>query len=129
MRGIGARALGAMVAGICAAAMLLLHAEPSSQDQKPPPKTVTNSIGMRFAIIPAGEFLMGAPESDKDAEEHEKPQHRIRISTSFHLGIHEVTVGQFRKFVQATDHRTGAETDGKGSLGYNAELRKFEYGK
>ena len=25
------------------------------------PKTITNSIGMKLALIPAGEFLMGSP--------------------------------------------------------------------
>ena len=27
----------------------------------PPAKTITNSIGMKFTRIPAGEFLMGSP--------------------------------------------------------------------
>src|SRR4029453_17028818 len=94
-----------------------------------PPEVITNSIGMKLALIPAGVFLMGAPESDKDAEEHEKPQHKLRITRPFYLGIHEVTVGSFRKFVEETGHRTGPETHGKGSSGYNAELRGFEYGK
>jgi formylglycine-generating enzyme required for sulfatase activity len=31
------------------------------------PVEVTNSIGMKLALIPAGEFLMGSPESDSDA--------------------------------------------------------------
>ena len=29
--------------------------------------TETNSLGMKLALIPAGEFLMGSPDSDKDA--------------------------------------------------------------
>ena len=35
-----------------------------------------NSIGMTMVLIPAGEFLMGSPDSDKDAGSNEKPQHR-----------------------------------------------------
>ena len=44
------------------------------------PKTITNSIGMRLTLIPAGTFLMGSPDSDKDAEDDEKPRHRVRIT-------------------------------------------------
>ena len=36
-------------------------------DSTVPPKQITNSIGMKLVLIPAGEFLMGSPDSDKDA--------------------------------------------------------------
>jgi formylglycine-generating enzyme required for sulfatase activity len=52
----------------------------------------TNSIGMEFVLIPAGEFLMGSDkEKDQDADDHETPQHRVRISKPFYLGKYEVT--------------------------------------
>ena len=35
---------------------------------------------MTLKLIPAGEFLMGSPDNDKDAENDEKPQHRVRIT-------------------------------------------------
>lgn len=114
---------------IVAIAVFPALARSAEEGPKQSPKVVTNSIGMKLALIPAGEFLMGAPESDPDAEEHEKPQHKVRITKPYYLGVYEVTVGQFRKFVEATGYKTGAETDGKGSSGYNAELRGFEYGK
>jgi sulfatase modifying factor 1 len=100
-----------------------------ADDPQTAEKVLTNSIGMQLALIPAGEFEMGAPDSDEDAEEHERPRHKVRITKPFYLGVHEVTVGQFRKFVEETAYKTGAETDGKGSSGYSAELRGFEYGK
>ena len=34
---------------------------------------------------------MGSPDSDKDAAADEKPQHRVRITRPFYLGVHEVT--------------------------------------
>ena len=58
-------------------------------------KTITNSIGMKLVLIPAGEFLMGSPDSDKDAEDDEKPQHRVRITRPFYLGVYEVTQEQY----------------------------------
>jgi formylglycine-generating enzyme required for sulfatase activity len=56
----------------------------------------TNSIGMGFASIPAGEFLMGSTDEDKDARFDEKPQHRVRITRPFYLGVYEVTQGQYQ---------------------------------
>jgi formylglycine-generating enzyme required for sulfatase activity len=88
-----------------------------------------NSIGMRLARIPAGEFLMGAADDDEDSDASERPLHKVRITKPFYMGIHEVTVGQFRVFVRETDFRTAAETDGKGSSGYNSALPGFEYDK
>ncbi|HKI21201.1 MAG TPA: protein kinase, partial [Isosphaeraceae bacterium] len=58
------------------------------------PKTITNSIGMTLKLIPAGEFLMGSPDNDSDAASDQKPQHRVRISKPFYLGVCEVTQAQ-----------------------------------
>ena len=75
---------------------------PPPPTQPPPPSPsggdsiITNSIGMKLVLIPAGEFLMGSPDSDKDAQDDEKPQHRVRITRPFYLGATEVTQGQYR---------------------------------
>ena len=58
---------------------------------------ITNSIGMKLTLIPAGEFLRGSPDSDTDAPADEKPQRRVRITRPFHLGIAQVTQGQYRE--------------------------------
>jgi len=91
------------------------------------PKTITNSIGMRYTLIPAGEFLMGSPDDDKRAPGREKPQHRVRITQPFYLGVTEVTRGQFRKFVDATGYRTEAEQDGRGGGSWNNETDRWEH--
>ena len=90
------------------------------------PSLITNSLGMKFTLIKAGEFLMGSPDTDKDAEDAEKPQHRVRITRPFYLGVHEVTRGQFRRFVDDTGYQTEAEKDGKGGWGWNEDAKKFE---
>jgi formylglycine-generating enzyme required for sulfatase activity len=66
------------------------------------------ATGIVLVLIPAGEFLMGSPESEKDRSAHER-QHRRVIRKPFYLGETEVTVGQFRKFVHATAYKTDAE--------------------
>ncbi len=80
----------------------------------------TNSIGMTFRLIPPGEFLMGSTE--EEAQEYideierldavnnyaydtrityEKPQHTVRLSRPFALGVHEVTQGQYEAVMEA----------------------------
>ncbi len=88
--------------------------------------TITNSLGMKFAPIKAGEFLMGSPDTDRDAFDDEKPQHRVRITRPFYLGVYEVTRGQFRRFVDDSGYQTEAEKDGKGGWGWNEDAKKFE---
>jgi len=65
-------------------------------------KLVTNSIGMQLVGIEPGEFLMGSPESDVGAGSAEKPQHRVRITKAFSLGIYEVTQGQYQAVMGET---------------------------
>lgn len=55
------------------------------------PKTFTNSIGMKFTLIPAGEFNMGSEEYDS-----EKPVHKVKINNSFYLGTYLVTQREWK---------------------------------
>jgi formylglycine-generating enzyme required for sulfatase activity len=51
---------------------------------------------MTLKLIPAGEFLMGSPDDDRDAENDEKPKHRVRITRPFYLGVCEVTQAEYK---------------------------------
>ena len=62
-------------------------------------ETLTNTLGMQLVLIPAGEFLMGSPDSDSEASSNEKPQHRVRITKPFYLGVYEVMQAQYQKVV------------------------------
>jgi eukaryotic-like serine/threonine-protein kinase len=105
-----------------------LTARPSQPAQNSPgPVRLTNSVGMTLVRIPAGEFLMGSPDSDPVARSDEKPRHLVRISSPFYLGAHEVTVGQFRAFVAATGYRTEAESSGQGGCVYSRKAKYFEW--
>ncbi|MCH8292693.1 formylglycine-generating enzyme family protein [Candidatus Poribacteria bacterium] len=50
--------------------------------------------------IPAGEFQMGSNDADSD----EKPVHTVYVD-AFFMDTHEVTVGQYKRFISATGHR------------------------
>src|SRR5262249_7518130 len=78
------------------------------------PVVADNSIGLKLALIPPGRFLMGSPREEAGRDDDEQP-HAVTITRPFRLGVCEVTVGQFRTFVEETTYRTEAEATGKGS--------------
>jgi formylglycine-generating enzyme required for sulfatase activity len=73
------------------------------------PVEFTNPLGMKFRLIPPGEFQMGSATDDAKAPPDEQPQHPVRLTRAFHLGTTEVTVRQFGAFVAATKYKTVAE--------------------
>ncbi len=91
-----------------------------------------NGLGMKFVLVPPGEFVMGStPEELKALSKRfgegkirpervavETPAHSVRITKPLLFGKHEVTVGQFRRFVEAMGYKTDAERGG-GAFAYN----------
>jgi len=84
-----------------------------------PANPITNTIGMKLVLIPAGDFMMGSRETPEELAKafggkpewftDEQPSHRVRITKPFYLGAHEVTRGQFRQFIDDSGHQTDAE--------------------
>ncbi|MGY0504191.1 SUMF1/EgtB/PvdO family nonheme iron enzyme [Luteimonas sp. e5] len=68
--------------------------------------------GPSMVVVPHGEFLMGSPEDEADADKSEWPQHVVRFQRGFAMARHETTVGEFRRFMESTDTRTRAERRG-----------------
>ncbi|HEX7375716.1 MAG TPA: formylglycine-generating enzyme family protein [Pirellulales bacterium] len=106
---------------------------PAENQVKQPPQveTITNTLGMKLARVPAGEFTMGSDESlaelkgsfiapgffDQHGFAAERPAHTVRISMPFYMGVYEVTNGQFQKFADVSRYETDAEKDGEGGYG------------
>jgi formylglycine-generating enzyme required for sulfatase activity len=65
-----------------------------------------NWLGMTFAPIPAGRFMMGDTAGDAD----EKPAHAVAVATPFALQTTHVTVKQWKAFVDATGYVTEVES-------------------
>jgi formylglycine-generating enzyme required for sulfatase activity len=102
-----------------------------TKDEPPPDDfRYSKSIGMTFVLVPDGEFQMGSSKArDGDAQDDEmvrSEKHRVRITRAFYLAATEVTVGQFRRVVEATGYRTEAESDGEGGYGWNEAKKKYE---
>jgi serine/threonine protein kinase/formylglycine-generating enzyme required for sulfatase activity/tetratricopeptide (TPR) repeat protein len=91
------------------------------------PVEMQNPIGMKFRLIPPGEFSMGTPDAErskvlqllsadwqKGLVREEQSSHRVSIESAFYLGVTELTVGQFRRFVSESHYITTAESNGLG---------------
>jgi len=96
----------------------------------PAAERITNSIGMRLVLIPAGEFQMGAdadpsdtlnvfPYASRKWLEGETPRHRVRITRAFYMGECETRLTDFVKFCHAAKYKIEAERDRLPSWGYS----------
>ena len=54
-------------------------------------------------VVPAGKFMMGS--EDGEAGRSEGPIHEVTLRRPFALGRTEVTIAEFRRFVEATGYR------------------------
>jgi formylglycine-generating enzyme len=70
------------------------------------PVAFENSIGMKFVLIPAGEFMMGSKDSPAQVAKlcamsnaqagwfySEQPQHKVTLTKAYYMSIHELTQG------------------------------------
>ncbi len=65
---------------------------------------------------------------DNSGLDDEKPVHKVTISKPFYLGRREITVAQFRRFVEETGYTTDAEkgTGFQGAFGWNRDAMEFK---
>lgn len=86
------------------------------------PAEFENSIGMKFRVIPPGRFTMGlTPEEVEEIRELVGPQYgrdllnsaakqrEVTLTKPFAMGVTEVTVAQFMRFVDATGYESQLE--------------------
>ena len=59
------------------------------------------SVGIEWASIPAGSFMMGSP--DGVGSDNERPQHKVELS-AFEMSKYLITREQWNAFVKATGH-------------------------
>jgi formylglycine-generating enzyme required for sulfatase activity len=87
----------------------------------PPLKHTTNALGMKLVLLPPGRFLMGEPKGSGLNANKYNCQHEVELTRSFWIGAHEVTIGQYRRFVETTGYKTRGEKDPQGCFGYDRE--------
>ncbi|MGB9929388.1 MAG: formylglycine-generating enzyme family protein [Methanosarcina sp.] len=59
----------------------------------------SNSIGMKFVKIPAGDFLMGSSWIEDNRDDDEGPVHEVTIKEPYYLGKFEITQDQWSKIM------------------------------
>lgn len=64
---------------------------------------ITNTVGMDLMLLPPGEFMM-------------QPGYQVKLTKPFYLAAHEVTVRQFRQFVEASAYHSTLESPDRGAI-------------
>lgn len=89
------------------------------------PIEVNDSTGQTYRLIESGQFEMGSRDTGGFRKDHTQfnetdnnTRHPVILSQPFYLATKEVTVGQFRKFVEATKYLTTAEQSSSGIVGW-----------
>ena len=93
------------------------------------PVEYENSIGMKFRLVPPGEFLMGSTPAEIEAElkvatglgvtwmqeeiESEGPQHRVILTKPNYVGMTEVTQLQYEQVMGTNPSHFSATGEGK----------------
>ena len=94
------------------------------------PVEFTNTIGMRFRLIPPGEFLMGSTPEEIEAElkrpeldlhlhfwrtpiESEGPQHKVVLTRPIYVGVTEVTQAQYELVMGTNPSQFSSTGEGK----------------
>ena len=74
-----------------------------------PPHTAFKDCDLcpQMVALPAGEFMMGSPDSEGGREGQEGPPRRVILTQPFAIGKFEVTVDQFAEFVDETGFEAG----------------------
>ncbi|MFO0869812.1 MAG: bifunctional serine/threonine-protein kinase/formylglycine-generating enzyme family protein [Pirellulales bacterium] len=94
------------------------------------PVEFTNTVGMKFVLIPPGEFTMGMSRAEAEAmaalsplnEQWQgvslssAPAHRVRLTRAYYLGTYEVTQEQYEKVIGSNPAYFSPTGPGKDSV-------------
>ena len=124
--------LGAVVLPGPAAAQTKVVVVPLIEDAPEPPEVrpgseiYTNSVGMKFSLIPAGSFVMGSPAGTGDADHRpiwpeeggrliREGQHVVTLTEPFYLQTTEVTNGHWNAVIVAQGRGENPSSSSTGS--------------
>ena len=73
---------------------------------KPEEVIVSSKDGAKMVLIPSGSFEMGDSKNEPEGwMKPSRPVHRVTLD-AFYMDAYEVSVGQYKKFLRATGHRS-----------------------
>jgi formylglycine-generating enzyme required for sulfatase activity len=89
-------------------------------------EVIENSIGMKLAYIPPGEFIMGSPKSEQQKYKEDvnplfngaeqEVQHKVKLSKGFYLGVYTVTQEEYEKVMGKNPSHFCAGGEGKDAV-------------
>lgn len=94
-----------------------------------PGQTFTDALanggrGPKMVVVPHGAFRMGAEAGEAGAQPYEQPSRYLRFDRGYAMSAHEVTVGEFKRYLAATGARTRSARRGY-SMPYDDRSNNF----
>ena len=85
-----------------------------------------NGITLDLVRIPAGEFMMGSPDSERERQDREGPQHRVTVP-AFWMGKYPVTQAQWKAVAALTKVACDLEADPAQFKGANRPVERVNW--
>ena len=98
LRTLHALAAGLIGSAVAAALWFAAARSPAPAGDAGSRKEVVNSLDMKFALIPKGQFIMGSPRTEKQRGDDED-EHEVALTQPYYMGIHEVTQAQYERIM------------------------------
>lgn len=81
----------------------------------------SGGAGPTMIVMPMSEYFMGSQTGPK----HQRPRHLVAINYGFAVSQNEITVGDFQKFISATNYKTTAEKKNRSKI-YDEGTGRFK---
>jgi formylglycine-generating enzyme required for sulfatase activity len=85
---------------------------------------LTNSLGMRFVLIPAGKFQMGSPKGETGRSRDEF-EHAVEITRQFYIGVYQVTQVEYERVMGTNPSYFRPTAGGRRRLGNIRDTERF----
>ena len=70
----------------------------------------------QLVVVPTGSFTMGSPSDEEGHRANEEPQREVKIAVGFAMSRDDITVAEFRAFVDDGNYATDADKLGGSSI-------------
>jgi len=89
-------------------------------------ESLTEDLTLELVKIPAGSFVMGAPEDELESYSDERPQHEVTVS-EFYMGKYPVTQGQWRFVANLPEVERSLDRDPSNFKGDDRPVEKVSW--